>query len=139
MDFRRGQRREDPEINLIPMIDILLVILIFLMVSSTFVHQHGLNINLPLGSTKNNELTKDQVIEVDMDQQGIVSVDHHLWSNNLSQLSNLVVNHLNNKTNTYVIIRADKNLSHGKVMEIVSDFQQIGFNHFTLVTEDSNH
>ncbi|KXW55739.1 biopolymer transporter ExbD [Ferrovum sp. PN-J185] len=139
MDFRRGQRREDPEINLIPMIDILLVILIFLMVSSTFVHQHGLNINLPLGSTKNNELTKDQVIEVDMDQQGMVSVDHHLWSNNLSQLSNLVVNHLNNKTNTYVIIRADKNLSHGKVMEIVSDFQQIGFNHFTLVTEDSNH
>ncbi len=139
MDFRRGQRREDPEINLIPMIDILLVILIFLMVSSTFIHQRGLNINLPSGSNKNNELTKDQVIEVDMDQQGKVSVNHHIWSNNLSQLTTLVADHLTNKSDTYIVIRADKNLSHGQVMEVVSDFQQIGFNHFTLVTEDSNH
>jgi biopolymer transport protein ExbD len=46
MNFR-GARREDPEINLIPMIDVLLVILIFLMVTTTYSKYAELQINLP--------------------------------------------------------------------------------------------
>ncbi|HUL92216.1 MAG TPA: biopolymer transporter ExbD, partial [Burkholderiales bacterium] len=46
MNFR-GTRREDPEINLIPMIDVLLVILIFLMVTTTYSKYAELQINLP--------------------------------------------------------------------------------------------
>ena len=47
MDFQRGRAKEDPEINLIPMIDVLLVILIFLMVTTTFSQFAELQINLP--------------------------------------------------------------------------------------------
>ena len=47
MNFRKGQRREDPEINLIPFIDVLLVILIFLMVSTTYSKYTELQITLP--------------------------------------------------------------------------------------------
>src|ERR1700741_4797562 len=47
MNFRKGRHREDPEINLIPMIDVLLVILIFLMVTTTYSKIAGLEINLP--------------------------------------------------------------------------------------------
>ena len=47
MNFQRGRFREEPEINLIPMIDVLLVILIFLMITTTYSKFSGLEINLP--------------------------------------------------------------------------------------------
>ena len=47
MNFQRGRFREEPEINLIPMIDVLLVILIFLMITTTYSKYSGLEINLP--------------------------------------------------------------------------------------------
>src|SRR3989304_5844948 len=47
MNFQRGRSREEPEINLIPMIDVLLVILIFLMVTTTYSKFSELQINLP--------------------------------------------------------------------------------------------
>jgi biopolymer transport protein ExbD len=47
MNFQRGRFREEPEINLIPIIDVLLVILIFLMITTTYSKFSGLEINLP--------------------------------------------------------------------------------------------
>ncbi|HQT81612.1 colicin uptake protein TolR [Ferrovum sp. JA12] len=139
MDFRRGQRREDPEINLIPMIDILLVIVIFLMVSSTFVHQQGLNIVLPQGSAKSMVMNNDETIEVDMDISGIVKINQHLWSRQPTELKQWLSKQIKQPMNVYIVIRADKNLSHGSVMQVISDFQNLGFSHFTLVTEEKNH
>ena len=47
MNFQRGRSQEEPEINLIPMIDVLLVIIIFLMLTTTYSKFSGLEINLP--------------------------------------------------------------------------------------------
>ncbi len=47
MNFQRGRTREEPEINLIPMIDVLLVILIFMMVTTSYAKFSELQINLP--------------------------------------------------------------------------------------------
>ena len=47
MNFQRGRPREEPEINLVPMIDVLLVIIIFLMLTTTYSKFSGLEINLP--------------------------------------------------------------------------------------------
>ena len=47
MNFQRGRGREEPEINLVPMIDVLLVIIIFLMLTTTYSKFSGLEINLP--------------------------------------------------------------------------------------------
>src|SRR5574343_1810032 len=51
MNFQRGRGREEPEINLIPMIDVLLVIIIFLMLTTTYAKLSGLEINLPTADT----------------------------------------------------------------------------------------
>src|SRR5574343_311178 len=47
MNFQRGRSREEPEINLIPMIDVMLDIIIFLMLTTTYAKFSGLEINLP--------------------------------------------------------------------------------------------
>ena len=49
MNFQRGRRQEEPEINLIPLIDIMLVLIIFLVLTTTFSKVSGLEINLPTG------------------------------------------------------------------------------------------
>lgn len=47
MNFQRGKRHEELEMNLVPLIDVLLVIIIFLVVSATFSRTSELQINLP--------------------------------------------------------------------------------------------
>jgi biopolymer transport protein ExbD len=47
MNFQRGRNKEEPEINLIPMIDVLLVILIFLMITTTYSKFSELEVSLP--------------------------------------------------------------------------------------------
>ena len=55
MNFRRGSRSAEPEINLIPHIDVVLVIIIFLMLTTTFSKVSGLEINLPTAESEGAE------------------------------------------------------------------------------------
>ena len=60
MNFQRGKFREEPEINLIPMIDVLLVILIFVMVTTTYSKFADLKINLPEAEVEQTKLRADE-------------------------------------------------------------------------------
>ena len=63
MNFQRGRVREDPEINLIAMIDVLLVILIFLMITTTYSKFSGLEINLPTADAAQNKEQPNEIKE----------------------------------------------------------------------------
>jgi len=67
MNFRKGKGREHPEINLIPFIDVLLVILIFLMVTTTYSKFTALQITLP---TADAEKAMEQPRETEAGEQG---------------------------------------------------------------------
>ena len=69
MNFQRGRKRDDPEINLIPLIDVLLVILIFLMVTTTYARFSELKINLPTSGGEQTP-TKPKQIDVTVDASG---------------------------------------------------------------------
>jgi biopolymer transport protein ExbD len=75
MDFRRGRKREDPEINLIPFIDVLLVILIFLMVTTTYSKFTELQITLPTADAE-KALDKPFEINVTVDAKGNYTVNN---------------------------------------------------------------
>jgi biopolymer transport protein ExbD len=75
MNFRRGRGREDPEINLIPFIDVLLVILIFLMVSTTYSKYTELQITLPTADA-DRALERPHQINVSVDAKGSYTVDN---------------------------------------------------------------
>jgi biopolymer transport protein ExbD len=74
MDFRRGRKREDPEINLIPFIDVLLVILIFLMVTTTYSKFAELQITLPSADAE-KALERPFEINVTVDAKGNYTVN----------------------------------------------------------------
>ncbi|MEC5163494.1 biopolymer transport protein ExbD [Janthinobacterium sp. CG_23.3] len=75
MNFRKGKGREDPEINLIPFIDVLLVILIFLMVTTTYSKFTELQITLPTADA-NKALEKPGEINVTVDAKGNYTVNN---------------------------------------------------------------
>jgi biopolymer transport protein ExbD len=75
MNFRRGTRREDPEINLIPFIDVLLVVLIFLMVTTTYSKFTELQITLPTAEAE-KPLDKPFEINVTVDAKGNYTVNN---------------------------------------------------------------
>ncbi|MGV0953595.1 MAG: ExbD/TolR family protein [Fluviibacter sp.] len=73
MNFRRGAGRDEPEINLIPFIDVLLVIIIFLMMTTTYNKVSGIEIDLPTASASN--ATPPEEITVSVSANGTVVVD----------------------------------------------------------------
>jgi biopolymer transport protein ExbD len=75
MDFRRGRKREDPEINLIPFIDVLLVVLIFLMVTTTYSKFTELQITLPTADAE-KALERPFEINVTVDAKGNYTVNN---------------------------------------------------------------
>ncbi|HEX9172901.1 MAG TPA: biopolymer transporter ExbD [Telluria sp.] len=75
MDFRRGRKREEPEINLIPFIDVLLVILIFLMVTTTYSKFTELQITLPTADAE-KAIDKPFEINVTVDAKGNYTINN---------------------------------------------------------------
>jgi len=75
MNFRAGSRREEPEINLIPLIDVLLVILIFLMVTTTYSRYSELKINLPTAEANKPEQRPNQ-LDIVVGGDGKYAVNH---------------------------------------------------------------
>ena len=75
MNFRRGAGRDEPEINLIPFIDVLLVIIIFLMMTTTYSKVSGIEIDLPTAAAS-NQTPPDEII-VSVTASGTVVVDGH--------------------------------------------------------------
>ena len=75
MNFRKGQSREDPEINLIPFIDVLLVILIFMMVTTTYSKFTELKITLPTADAAKAQERPDD-LNVAVDAKGNYTVNN---------------------------------------------------------------
>jgi len=74
LNFRLGSQKEEPEINLIPLIDVLLVILIFLMVTTTYSRFAELQINLPTAEANKPEERPNQInVAVDGQSQYMVN------------------------------------------------------------------
>ena len=86
MNFQRGKKHEDLELNLVPLIDVLLVIIIFLVVSTTFSRFSELKINLPTAEA-NSPDKKPNVINVSITADGVYSVNEtQLPSKNLEAI-----------------------------------------------------
>src|SRR6188508_3338662 len=79
MNLRGSRKREDPEINFIPLIDVLLVILIFLMVTTTYQRMAELQITLPEADADAAK-QRPKEVSVGIDAQGRYSIDKNVFT-----------------------------------------------------------
>jgi biopolymer transport protein ExbD len=137
MDFRRGRRHEDLEVNLVPLIDVLLVIIIFLVVSATFSRINELQINLPTADA-NQQQDKPLVINVGIDAKGMTDINRVAVPQPTVEALTLALRKAagSGKEPT-IIISADANTTHQSVVNVMEAARQAGLTHITFATQSA--
>ncbi|MDR2195609.1 MAG: biopolymer transporter ExbD [Gallionellaceae bacterium] len=134
MNFRRGRAREEPEINLIPMIDVLLVILIFMMVTTTYTKFSELHINLPKANGEQSAQKPDQ-ITVSVDANGQYAINGVTADyTNVFAFAELLRSVVGDRQNPVIIISADKKTAHQDVINVMEAARIDGYERITFTT-----
>jgi biopolymer transport protein ExbD len=135
MNFQRGKRHDDLEMNLVPLIDVLLVIIIFLVVSATFSRTSELQINLPTAEA-NATQEKPLTIEVGVDASGKYTVNNKgLTETSVAAISEALQSAANGGKEPTVIINADANTTHQSVVNVMEASRVAGYTHITFATQ----
>ncbi len=135
MDLRGGRTREDPEINFIPLIDVLLVILIFLMVTTTYQRVAELQITLPEADADQMK-QRPKEINVGVDAQGRYVIERNLINyTSVSALADALKAAAGDAKDPVVIINADANATHQSVIHVMEAARAAGLIHITFATQ----
>lgn len=135
MNFRRGHFREEPEINLIPMIDVLLVILIFLMITTTYSKFAGLEINLPTADATPAQEQSNE-INVVVSASGDVLVNRApVGARDVESISNALKRAAGQAKEPVVVINADAKATHQSVIDVMQAAQAAGLTHVSFATQ----
>ncbi|MGB5636819.1 MAG: biopolymer transporter ExbD [Waterburya sp.] len=111
-----------PQINILPMIDVIFAILVFFIVSSLYLtRSEGLPVNLPRATTA--EVQKTKQITVSLDEKGKLTIDSKPAL--INQLKAEIEKLIETDSNTTVIVNADKTVEHGQVVDIIDQLRQI--------------
>lgn len=139
MDFRRGRKRDDPEINLIPFIDVLLVVLIFLMVSTTYSKFTELQITLPTADAE-KAIEKPFEINVTVDAKGNYTVNgapvsFHSVQGLAEDLKSAVRTGAHPAQSPVVIVNADQFAMHQMVINVLEAARVAGYDKLTFAAQ----
>jgi len=136
MKFSRGHGREEPEINLIPLIDVLLVVIIFLMLTTTYARFANLEINLP--STENAEQNEDKnTIEVDVTADGqVVVAGTPLKTPEPRFISEALTNAAGGREDLLILINADAKAAYQSVVDVMYAAQTAGYPRISFHTQN---
>jgi biopolymer transport protein ExbD len=135
MNFRGSRVREEPEINFIPLIDVLLVILIFLMVTTTYQRVAELQITLPEADADQMK-QRPKEINIGVDAQGRYVIDRTVFQfTTASVLAETLTRAAAGASDAVVIINADANSTHQSVIRVMEAARMAGLTHITFATQ----
>jgi biopolymer transport protein ExbD len=135
MNLRGTRSREDPEINFIPLIDVLLVILIFLMVTTTYQRVAELQITLPEADAEQMK-ERPKEINVGVDAQGRYVIDRTVFNfSTVAALADALKRSAGDAKDPVVIINADANATHQSVIHVMEAARTAGLIRITFATQ----
>ena len=135
MNLRGTRPRDDPEINFIPLIDVLLVILIFLMVTTTYQRVAELQITLPEADADQMK-QRPREINVGIDAQGHYVIDRTVFAfTTVGALGDSLRRAAGDAKDPVVIINADANATHQSVIHVMEAARMAGLIHITFATQ----
>ena len=135
MNLRGSRPRDEPEINFIPLIDVLLVILIFLMVTTTYQRVAELQITLPEADADQAK-QRPKEINVGIDAQGRYVIDRKVVPfTNAAAMGEELRRIAGDDKDAVVIINADANATHQSVVHVMEAARLAGLVHITFATQ----
>ena len=135
MNFRKRRAAEEPEINLIPFIDVLLVILIFLVLNTTYTKYTELPINLPTANAKQSQSRPHEiVVTVTPDGRYLVN-QQFMEGRSVELLAAGLQRATNGRSDVIVVINADASASHQSVINVMDAARRAGLSQLTFATQ----
>ena len=135
MNFRRGRGREEPEINLVPLIDVMMVILIFLMITTTYSKYTELQINLPTADAE-KQLERSNEVAVLVNAQGQYVINRQpVAYSSIEQLAGELRRAAGALKEPIVVISADAASTHQSVIRVMEAARSAGLSQITFTTQ----
>lgn len=135
MNLRRNLHRDEPEINFIPLIDVLLVILIFLMITTTYQRVAELSITLPEADADPAK-QRPREVNVGVDAQGRYVIDRTVFNfTTVGALADMLRKSAGDAKEPVVIINADANATHQSVIHVLEAARAAGLTRITFATQ----
>jgi biopolymer transport protein ExbD len=136
MNFRK-RSRDEPEINLIPFIDVLLVVLIFLMLSTTYSKFTELQIKLPLADAeRQRDYPKEVIVAVSSDGRYMIN-KVLVEGRSIDILGAALLLAAKAGKDSVIIISADASSTHQSVITVMEAARRNGFNQITFATQSA--
>lgn len=136
--FHRGGRGKPMgEINVVPFIDVMLVLLVIFMITAPMMTQ-GVQVELPKTASEPIADIEDQepvIVSVDREGRYYISVGDDKAATSLEDISDKVIAILNRRPNTPVLVRGDRNVPYGQVITLMSTLQVAGVSDVGLISE----
>lgn len=137
MNFR-PQPHDEPEINLIPFIDVLLVVLIFLMLSTTYSKFTELQIKLPVADAdQQRDYAKEVIVAVSSDGRYMVN-KILVEGRGVETLGTAIAEGAKAGKDSVIIISADANAAHQAVITVMEAARRQGMSQITFATQSSS-
>ena len=134
INFRK-RRTEEPEINLIPFIDVLLVILIFLILTTTYSKFTEMELTLPSADTEQlRDRPKEVIVSIAADGRYAVGKDA-LQDRSVEGIASALTRHAPAGKDSIVIISADANAPHQSVVSAMEAARRAGLSQITFATQ----
>jgi biopolymer transport protein ExbD len=136
MQLRASSNSEDPEISLTSLIDVVFLLLIFFMVSTTFEHQAVLKVDLPEAKNVSSPEDQPNSFELVIDAKGQFYLnDRQLLDGQRSTLEAAFIEAAGDDRSIPVILRADAQTPHHFVVTVMDVTAQLGFRRLSIATE----
>lgn len=137
MRIASGRREDDFEINVIPLIDVMLTLLMFFVMTTTFVQHSSMKVTLPEASaTEQAREEQDLVILVDVDGRYYID-NNEVLNPGIETLKEAILRISGDDRSRPVILRADAKAQHQAVITAMDALGQLGFDRLSLATTPS--
>ncbi len=136
MNFRdtRGRRRPDPTLDLTPLIDVVFLLLIFFLITTTFVRSDDqqLPLNLPSASA-GESMSKGERTTVYVSAEGGLQIDDEIVRPD--EVAKRLKRLYSENPDTHLLIKGDKATSYGHVTDVIDEARHVGFKRVNLVVK----
>jgi len=129
-----ASKREAPDVNLTPMIDVVFLLLLFFMVSTSFIRESSLKVDLP-EATGEAMAEQEKPIDIVINSDGdFVINDIVLSDNSREAISDALQQVVGDNSNPHIIISADADTDYQNIVTAMDTAQALGYSHLTLAT-----
>lgn len=137
MEMYRETRKPMSEMNVVPYIDVMLVLLVIFMITAPLINQ-GINVELPAANSDAIDLKKQEPIVITVQKDGSYYMDVGEFDKkaaSLAEVESVLGKIIRNKPQTPVLVSGDKDVKYAAVIDLMASLQKSGVINLALLTE----